>query len=166
MRKVAIAIAALWVLGLLPAQAAQAAGKPSRVFLPALTGIDDQSCGYPIDVQVPVNNEYETTFFDQAGNPVRTIITGSLVGSFTNVQTDETIIRQTSGPAFTYFHQDGSATIVARGITALFLFPTDPGGPALLITSGPTTLQIDSNGTLTSVSLGRVVEDICTTLSG
>jgi hypothetical protein len=166
MRRVAIAIAALSVLGLLPAQAAQAAGKPIREFLSAITGTFDQFCGYPIDVEVPVNNEYITTFFDQAGNPVRTIITGQLISSFTNVQTDETIVRQTSGPVFTYFHQDGSVTVVASGISAIFLFPGDPGGPALLITAGPTTLQIDSNNTLTSVSLGRVLEDICTTLSG
>jgi hypothetical protein len=147
------------------ASVARAEGKPLRVFLPAFTGVFEGFCPFPVDVEVPVENVYMTTFFDTQGNPVRAVVTGHLVGSFTNTETGATLVRQTSGPVFINYHSDGSVTVVASGISALFLFSTDPGGPAILITAGPTVLEFDASGTLTSVSLGSVLEDVCADLS-
>jgi hypothetical protein len=149
-----------------PAHGANAYGKPIREFLPAVTGTFSIFCGFPVDVEVPVNNEYITTFFDKDGNPIRSIISGHLVGSFTNVETDKSIVRNNSGPVLIDFNKDGSVTVTATGVEAVFLLPTDPGGPGLVIASGPTVIQIDPNGVTTSLTIRHVMEDVCAELSG
>ena len=50
------------------------------------------------------------------------------------------------------------------GISNVGLFPTDAGGPALLITHGLTVLQVTPEATIADIgTIGRV-EDLCQTL--
>jgi len=74
------------------------------------------------------------------------------------------VVRNISGPVFLSFHPDGSLTAKLTGISNVGLFPTDAGGPALLITHGLAVLQITSDGTITDVSTSGRVEDLCQTL--
>jgi hypothetical protein len=72
-------------------------------------------CGFPIDIGVVTNNEYQdvTTLAD--GTTI-TNITGNLVLSFTNHSTGYSIVRNVSGPTTETDHPDGSITFVGRGL--------------------------------------------------
>ena len=61
--------------------------------------IEDDSCGFLVEVTFPVNDEYAITIFDRGGNPTRIIITGHLVVTFENPATGETFTANISGPS-------------------------------------------------------------------
>jgi hypothetical protein len=60
--------------------------------------IEDTSCGFLVVVTFPVQQEFITTFFDSAGEPVKQIITGRLVATMTNPANDVTVTINISGP--------------------------------------------------------------------
>ena len=60
--------------------------------------IEDTSCGFLVVVTFPVQQEFITTFFDSAGEPVKQIITGRLVATMTNPANGVTITIKISGP--------------------------------------------------------------------
>ena len=122
-------------------------------------------CPFAVSVRTLVNREHELVFRDESGNPVRAIITGYLLVRITNSESGASVIRNISGPVFLSFHADGSLTVKLTGIGNIGLFPTDEGGPALLITHGLTTFDVSSDGTITGVSTRGRVEDLCRTLS-
>lgn len=74
-----------------------AAGTREPAPLPEL--IEDDSCGFLVEVTFPVNDEYAITINDRYGNPWRIIITGHLVVTFTNPATDESFTANISGPS-------------------------------------------------------------------
>jgi hypothetical protein len=98
-----------------------------------------------------------------------TLFTGSLVGSYTNLETGKTITENESGQEKLTVFPDGSATAAVKGHTGLFLSPADAkrfGLPAVSVTAGPLTESVDSNGNITSLSLhGHVLVDVCAALS-
>src|SRR5262249_37651947 len=101
-------------------------------------------CGFPIDVGVVENNEYQDVR-TLADGTVVTKITGRLVLSFTNDVTGYTIVRNVSGPSAAVDYPDGTSTFVGYGLTWLGLGPVsqaNTGEPGLVFTSGIVTLQI------------------------
>jgi len=90
----ALAGALLALAVALPAEAATVTREAAP--LPPL--IEDPSCGYILDVTFPVNDEYLVSVYDNDGNLVRASITGNLVVTFTNPDTDESITANISGP--------------------------------------------------------------------
>ena len=111
-------------------------------------------CGFPVDVDVVANKEYQdvTTLAD--GTTI-TRITGRLVLSFTHHDTGFTIVRNVSGPSTEIDHPDGTATIVYEGESWFGFGPisqANTGEPGLVFTSGLVVLQI-AGGAVTSFSL-------------
>jgi hypothetical protein len=123
-------------------------------------------CGFPIDVEVVSNNEFEdvTTLAD--GTTV-TKITGTLVLRFTNASTGSTIVRNVSGPSTEIDHPDGTGTFIGEGLSWFAFGPVSQGNtgePGLVFTSGLVVLQIDS-GFVTSFSLAGTQVNGCALLA-
>lgn len=85
---------ALWLLTATPV----AAAAPDRE--PVLnSGFTDSSCGFDVVITIPAQNEVAKTFFDSDGNPIKMIISGRLVYTFTNPANEKSITANVSGPA-------------------------------------------------------------------
>ena len=106
-RLIAILLGVVLTLLLAPAASAD---KPVREFLPAgdftLTGV----CPFPVREQVVTNNEFITTFTDG-----RQLITGSFKVRATNLDSDESLDLNISGPGVITENSDGSVTLDAHG---------------------------------------------------
>jgi hypothetical protein len=96
-------------------------------------------CGFPIHVGVVADNEY---FTHQETLPDGTLIqqvNGRLVLSFTNTDTNKTIVENVSGPGVFTTYPDGSFLLDAAGLTVSFFGPigqANTGEPGLVFTSG------------------------------
>ena len=164
--KRSLAIVALAALFLAIPATSQAA-KPVRQPVPDFN-VDVPAgvvCPFAVSVRTLINREKQLVFLDASGNPVRAITTGYLLVRIRNADSGDFVVRNISGPVFLTFHADGSVTGKLTGISNIGLFPTDDGGPALLITHGLTVLQIASDGTITDFSTTGSVEDLCHTLA-
>ena len=64
--------------------------------------IEDTSCGFLVVVTFPVQQEFITTFFDSAGEPVKQIITGRLVATMRNPANGVTVTIKISGPSHAF----------------------------------------------------------------
>ena len=96
MRRTPIVVASLMLLALaVPPVAASQTREPAP--LPDL--IEDQSCGFLVNVTFPVNNEYAITIYDRQGSATRIVVTGHLVVRFTNPATGESFKANISGPS-------------------------------------------------------------------
>jgi hypothetical protein len=123
-------------------------------------------CGFPVDVAVVSNNEYQkvTTLAD--GTTI-TDITGRLVLSFTNDETGYTVVRNVSGPTTETDYPDGTGTFIGRGNNWFGFGPhsqANTGEPGAVITTGLVTLQI-GGGAITSFSLNGTQENLCEALA-
>lgn len=96
MRRAPVIVGALWLL--VTAVPTVAAGQ-TRAPAPLPDLIEDQSCGFLVDVTFPVNDEYAISIYDRQGNLTRIIITGRLVVTFMNAATGETFTTNISGPS-------------------------------------------------------------------
>jgi hypothetical protein len=141
-----------------------ASGKPTRELLAFPPGGFDFAagdfCAFPLHVEVVMSKEYAITFPADENGDVRQIITGMLIGSFTNADTGESIVLQASGPGHIVFHADGSTTFIFGGRS----IPFQPG--QMLLTAGQ-IVQIfapDGSSTLGPLS-GHVLLDICAALT-
>lgn len=114
----------------------------------------------------PVSNNGTATIFPPAANgDVEVQITGTYVERLINAGTGRSITENLSGPLLITSHADGSATLVLRGRTQLFFFPTDlPAGPRAYINSGRAELAIAPDGQEVLVSQSGTQEDICAAL--
>ena len=123
------------------------------------------TCGFPIDVKVVTNKEYQTVTTLADGTTV-TKITGNLVLSFTN-STGFTITRELSGPTTSTNHTDKSGTFVGGGNNFFTFGPTSQGNtgePGLVFTSG--LVVVDYNGNFaTSFSLHGMQVNGCDLLN-
>jgi hypothetical protein len=93
-----------------------------------------------------------------------TIITGQLMVELTNLETDETVAVNISGPVF--ISADGNTAILSgRSLLLGEAGDLGPGSPAtLLITSGPTVLTVDSEGNVSYTTSGHTI-DMCEVLA-
>jgi hypothetical protein len=131
----------------LPTVAASQTREPAP--LPDL--IEDESCGFLVDVIFPVNNEYAITLYDSQGNPTRIIITGHLVVMFTNALTGGSFTANISGPS----HID-----LVRGTNTQEGLVGGPVGslPGLNVFAG----QVDLS---TGALRGHLLADVCALLA-
>jgi hypothetical protein len=148
MRRIGILSGVTLTLALVvPVAAATVSREPAP--LPDL--IEDSSCGYVILVTFPVNRESAITISDANGDPLRQIISGPLVVTFTNPETQESVTANISGPTVIDF---------VRG-TAYQLGPSGgplPGLPGLSLAAG----RIDLNS---GDRTGHVSTSICDELA-
>ena len=154
-----VAIAAL-------APAPAAADQPLREGLPGgPETLDASICGFPVDVTLPTNREFVTTFTNG-----KQIVTGSLFATLTNDQTGRSTTVNISGPAIFVRHSDGTLTATFSGRSLIFLAPNEvaPGSPALLdLTSGRVVFQVDQAGNIASYDIRSArVQDLCAVLAG
>jgi len=124
-RRVA-AVVILSILMPLALAAPAAAAKPDREFLPAPEFIDfaaGELCAFPVRINVLINKEYGTTFFDESGLPTRTLVSGRLVLGLVNLATSKSVVVNASGPGLVVYEGD-NIRVTLRGRSLIFL-PTD-----------------------------------------
>jgi len=123
---------------------------------------------FPVSFHVLENKESTITFFDDEGNPVKTIIQGRVVLEITNVDTGVSIVRNVSGPGtITYADQ----MFVGRGSGLYFFFPGDlgPGTPGSMFINHGRVVQFLGDPPEQPpkiLSQTGVQEDLCATLGG
>ena len=61
-------------------------------------------------------------------------------------------------------HPDGSVTFTSTGRTLVFLFDTDPGGPATTLYTGQVVSAVSADGTFTVISHSGGTVDVCALL--
>jgi len=119
---------------------------------------------FPVSFHVLENKESTITFFDDEGNPVKTIIQGRVVLEITNVDTGVSIVRNVSGPGtITYADQ----MFVGRGSGLYFFFPGDlgPGTPGSMFINHGRVVEFLGEPRKIISQTGRQ-EDLCATLGG
>lgn len=126
MRRVRLVLILSTVM-LLVSAAPVAAAKPLREFLPAPEFIEfaaGELCAFPVRIDVLVNKEYGTTFFDESGQPTHTIVTGRLVVRLVNLDdTSASVVVNASGPGLVVYEGD-NIRVTLRGRSLIFL-PSD-----------------------------------------
>jgi len=161
-------VLSLWFAAAIVLVSAQAvlAAKPDRAPLelpPSLELAAGEACEFPLLVEFLANRGKTLTFYDNEGNAIRQIGTGTLKIRVTNLA-DESVAPlelNISGPLHTTLHPDGSATLVfgGRGIS---LFP--PG--TFVLTAGRSVVELDAEGEVISVTNVGFEEDLCVALAG
>jgi hypothetical protein len=146
---VALALAAL------VAAAAALAAPPVREPLLFEEFLAEDSCSFPVLIEVTANKEY-VTFFDDG----RILVTGKLFVRVTNLDTGTSLDLNISGPATI------TDTEVIRGRGLLILFPQDADGPGLLLTSGRVVLIRAEDGFIANATFKGQVVDLCAALAG
>ena len=149
-RALAIAILCPFVV-LVGATSVSATGKPVREFLPAPEFIEfapGELCEFGVRIDVLVNQEYGTTFTDDQGMPLRTIVTGRLVLKLTNLSDPSTsLVVNASGPGLVVYEGD-LIRVTLRGRSLIFL----PGDESLLYLNSGQVVE-EGNGTIQPVVL-------------
>jgi hypothetical protein len=145
---------------------------PKWQFVPKSTyTLPAEWCGFEIRVTYPVNREYRKILKASDGTLI-VMYTGSVVTSYTNLETGKTITENTSGPSKTIVFPDGSFTALEHGRNELNLPPELAarfGLPTVSVTVGLRSASGTStpDGTVTSVTSlslhGRVI-DVCAAL--
>jgi len=148
----ALAIAILCpVVVLAGATSVSATGKPVREFLPAPEFIEFAPvdlCEFGVRIDVLVNQEYGTTFTDDQGMPLRTIVTGRLILKLTNMSDPSTsLVVNASGPGLVVYEGD-LIRVTLRGRSLIFL----PGDESLLYLNSGQVVE-EGNGTIQPVVL-------------
>ena len=152
-------------LVLVSAQAVLAA-KPDKAPLelpPSVEFAAGEACEFPLLVEFLANRGKTLTFYDEEGNAIRQIGTGTLKIRVSNLADGSVppLELNISGPIHTTLHPDGSATLVfgGRGIS---LFP--PG--TFVLTAGRSVVQLDPEGEVISVTNMGFEQDLCVALAG
>jgi hypothetical protein len=150
-----LATVASVALAALVVATAASADKPIRepIFLEdiELEGL----CTFPVLLEVTANKEYVTFFSDG-----RIHVNGKLFTRVTNLNTDESLDLNISGPAVI---SPDSERGHGRGL--LLLRPGEAGGPGLVLTTGRVDIVRAANGFIENLTIrGRSV-DICAALA-
>ena len=143
---VLVSMSALLLLGTMSPSLAVT---PDREHLPLNDDlVIDGVCGFPVLLHEVRSNITVTTFFDQEGNVTKQIGAGSLVVQLTNLDTDEAIVVNISGPGVFTFEGD-VLTLTAEGNWLFYFFPGElgPGDPGLIwLTTGLWVWEIRPDG--------------------
>jgi hypothetical protein len=111
------------------------------------------------------------TFLTSHGNPAQAgpravVAAGSGTSILDNEVTGASITFQGAGSFNVDESPDGTILFTATGRSVVFLFDTDPGGPAtILYTGGVTTMQ-SPEGTFSVLSHSGSAVDLCAVLGG
>lgn len=103
------------------------------------------------------------------GNPVQAgprvvVAAGSGTSFVDNETTGATITFRGAGAFMAEENPDGSLTFTSTGRTIVFLFDTDPGGPATTIYTGGIVTMVSADGTFSVVSHTGGTIDVCALL--
>lgn len=143
-------------------------GKPTRSPLPdaPFSFAAGAACTFPLIGTVITNKEVSNTFPPDANGDVVQHISGRLVMSITNGNTNKSITVNISGPGTLVFRPDGSVGFTGYGNSVFFFGPTSiPAGPNTFIYSGKTVANFDASGNLTLISQSGNAQDVCAALS-
>ena len=104
-----------------------------------------------------------------AGNPVQAgpravVAAGSGTSTLDNETTGATITFLGAGAFNAEENPDGSVTLTATGRTIVFLFDTDPGGPATTLYTGGVVSVVSADGTFSVISHTGGTVDVCALL--
>jgi hypothetical protein len=94
-------------------------------------------CPFPLLVETLTNREKSITFSDGSQ-----LITGAFKQRLTNLDTDESILVNASGPVRLTFEGD-ILHVVGRGPSLLLATATEPGGPGALFVRGRASYDVD-----------------------
>lgn len=122
-------------------------------------------CPFQLDIAAVAYNVVETVYFDSRGNVIKLSFTGRAVFKLTNDATGKTLVVNASGPGFIYPQADGSALGVGGGPGLIGLFPTDEGGPALLLIQGHESFSLSPTGRISNLNIVGRVTDLCAALA-
>jgi hypothetical protein len=151
------------VAAILLVPASAQATPPTREPVPIEDFILTDHCGFDIAVEVVVNNEILTTYFDANGDVVRQRVTGALKVRLTNQEDPEhSELFNISGPGAFRELPDGSTEQTGSGTWLHFGITDQPG--ALLLMHGPFTANISDAGFFLT-ELPNNVQDACALLS-
>ena len=128
----------------LTASGVLAGGKPTREFFqnPAqFLYAAGEACAFPVQVDTLLQAEYGITFYDAAGDPIRTLVSGRLIVQLTNLTTGASVTLNVSGPAEFVYNADGTISATLRGPSILI-----PPGVPLYDHAGPLHLLIGTDG--------------------
>jgi hypothetical protein len=141
-----------------------AAADPPQVVYPA--GV---ACTFALGISsTDLKPTVYREFFDAEGNLVWSLLAGrGGESTFTNMDTGATFSPHATGSiARTFFHPDGSVTMVFTGGWAVILFPTDvPAGPSTTMILGRGVAEVSADGVWTIQGLSGRQVDICAVLS-
>jgi hypothetical protein len=164
-RGMAIVAVVAATLVLLPTTAS--ADKPDREPLAIEPEVVEDICTFPVLVEPVLNKEFITTFYDKEGNITKQLITGHLVSRLTNLETNESLVVNISGPGKLTFEGDRTF-LKGHGVWLLFFIPEQlgVGDPGLfVIVKGSFLLTIGPNGTQTLSNVRGNVTDVCELLA-
>lgn len=161
--------AAVGIFALVAMATPATAAEVTRTPLPS-TGTVSLPRPFPctFDVRLDLaNHETLTSFFDNNGQLVKRVISGSSFGTFTNLSSGKTINANLSGPAQIDVNRDGSRTITVDGPQG-FVVPLIGLGVVPLtqfsVGSGHVVYNISAAG-ITLVSKVGSFQDICPMLA-
>lgn len=129
-------------------------------------GTPQELCPFQVDIAVVAFNVIGTVYFDSNHNVIKISFTGRGVFQLTNAATGKTLVVNASGPGFLYPTQpQGSFFGVGGGPGLIGLFPTDEGGPALLLIQGHETFNLSPTGRISNLKIVGTVTDLCAALA-
>lgn len=143
------------------------ASQPVREYLPAPDNIDfgpGELCTFAVRLHILVNEEYGTTFFDEGGNPTKTIVTGRLVIEVINLDSGASTTVNASGPGVVTYLGD-IIHVKFEGRSLIFL----PSDQLLYLNTG--IVIEEGNGSIQPVVLPVISRngnrtDLCPILAG
>jgi hypothetical protein len=140
------------------------AGKPTRETHPQGDAVITHQCAFPVLGHVD-GIEIITTWTDDAGNPIKQIVTfpGNVL-TFTNLDSGTSITVAGTGSSQLRAEPDGSVSARAMGHGPFFPNPIT-GEPGIWYLSGQGRATIDSQGNVTSARLAGRLVDLCPQLA-
>jgi hypothetical protein len=144
------------------APSAQAAPPTIERFPVDAVFVDDESCGFPVEVHV-TGFIVHIEWVDKEGN-VRFIEASPQIKlASTNLDTGETITVNVSGPLHVTQNADGGFTAVETGLWGRLENPKT-GEPGMFQSAGRRVISVDAEGNESDQFVGRVV-DLCAELA-
>lgn len=150
------------VLALVFASAASA-DKPVKEPLPAEDFTLTDVCSFEVGLEITANKEFIKTFSNG-----RQLITGTFRVRATNLESEESLDLNISGPGVVTENPDGSVTLEAHGPWLLWFFPDDlgPGSPGqLFVNHGNIVQTFRGDGGITIDKQTGSQTDICAALA-
>ena len=151
---------------LLAAPSAQAAQPTVERFPVNDQGIDEETCGFPIETTI-TGSVVAISWFeegaDQDGRVLYIAADPQLKLTMTNLDTGETITLNISGPVHVNATADGGVVVLETGLWARGENP-ETGESGLFQTAGLLRITIDAEGNESFQFVGRVT-DLCAELA-
>jgi hypothetical protein len=148
---------------LLAAPSAQAAQPTVERFPVNNQGIDDETCGFPVETTI-IGSVVAIRF--EEGRVLYIEADPQLKMTLTNLDTGETITANISGPTHVFATADEGITELQTGLWARFENP-ETGEQGLFQSAGLLRITVDAEGDIESVQfVGRVTDlDVCAQLA-